>query len=57
MSGRSNDISNQYQYLYRLDMGELETLLKLHNVECSITGNISFEELRTLIKSIPGTQG
>ena len=27
------------------------------NVECSITGNISFEELRTLIKSIPGTQG
>ena len=30
MSGRSNDISNQYQYLYRLDMGELETLLKLH---------------------------
>ena len=26
------------------------------NVECSITGNISFEELRALIKSIPGTQ-
>lgn len=26
-------------------------------VECSIVGNLSFEELRTLIESIPGTRG